>query len=386
MAADSSSDYFRTEFGKGISFGIENNNFQVKLGGLLQIDEVLHNTNNTLINENSGIRRGRVTLGMQFYRDWDLRVTYDLTADHTDIRGFQLFFLRYKGFRRTQFRIGNLQELVGLDWLTSSRNTVFMERAQITSLIPTIHLGFVANIWGDFWTLSSGIFGARPIDGISTENEWGVSSRFTYTPIRNSKTVLHFGVSGAYRELDENASNSSINIRDFNAENARFSSVGRVRNYNEIIATEVAARKEALSMQFEYLRTFRNQRDEIIQSSDFDSWYIQASWLLTGEMRRYSKRNGTFGQVNPNNKFTFNGGTGAWEIAARYSELNRVTGPRELGKGESNITFGLNWYPFSHIRIMANYIRVHSDLSLTNTIAPKKEHANIFATRVQIEF
>jgi len=46
-----------------------------------------------------------------------------------------------------------------------------------------------------------------------------------------------------------------------------------------------------------------------------------ASWVVTGEMRPYNKRNGAFGNV-PVAKTMHQDGMRAWEIGARYSTLN----------------------------------------------------------------
>jgi len=386
--ADPEPSQLRAKLGQGIAFRTVDKNFSAKTGGLLQIDSIPVNSNNTLIHDNNGIRRGRMTLDMQFYRNWDLRATYDFTADQLDARGFQILYLGYKGIRRTHFKMGNLQEFVGLDWLTSSRYSKFMERAQMIALIPPLHLGITAQTYGDSWTLSTGLFSSRPIDGIHLDNGWGISSRFTFTPINNKKTILHLGISGAYREPGNERKNLHGSVvgsfNDFNAEGIRFSSLGRLNNASGIIGTEFAARHESLALQFEYLRTFDHHHSAL--DTEFKSWYIQGSWLLTGEKHRYRKKQGVWGAVRPKRKTSFKQGIGAWEVALRYSELNAVNKTNLPIEAESNLTIGLNWYLQRYMRLMANYIHVRPTLGAENLSAKQEENANIFALRLQIQF
>ena len=52
----------------------------------------------------------------------------------------------------------------------------------------------------------------------------------------------------------------------------------------------------------------------------FSGYYVQASWALTGETRPYDHGCGCFGELQPSAPFTFkHGGTGAFEVGARYS-------------------------------------------------------------------
>ena len=377
---------FHAKLGKGLSFKTGNKNYKVNLGGILQADSILHNSDKALLTDETGIRRGRLALKMQLFRHWDLRAGYNFTADKLNAQGIQNLYLRYSGINKTHFKVGNIKELIGLEWQTSSRHSTFMERALLTSLIPPFHLGFAASTHGKSWSAAAGIFGDRLTDGIHKDNGWGMSSRLTYAPLQKKKSTLHLGISGAYREPGEQISNSITGLQqEFNVENVRFSSVAPAQDFNEIAGAELAALRGPLSLQFEYLRTFTNQ-NPVIESPEFESWYIYGSWFLSGESRKYNAKSGTFGRIKPKQKFNFSsGGLGAWEIAARYSELN-LLGQKILGGRESNITLGVNWYLNRYTRLMANYILVETDLNLTRRDSQEKDKANIFAMRVQIQF
>ena len=55
---------------------------------------------------------------------------------------------------------------------------------------------------------------------------------------------------------------------------------------------------------------------------DFAGYYLQGSWILTGESRRYNAATGSFQNPRPMVPFSSNGGFGALELAARYSRMN----------------------------------------------------------------
>ncbi len=114
-------------------------------------------------------------------------------------------------------------------------------------------------------------------------------------------------------------------------------------------------------------------------------WYVQGSWLVTGESRNYDPVSGTLGKVNPRNSQW-----GAWELAFRYDQVNfddtiNTTGVPAAAGAASAATFqcgdvgaagaaltavdggctnggemtdwtvGVNWYPNKNVKLMFNY-------------------------------
>jgi phosphate-selective porin OprO/OprP len=117
-------------------------------------------------------------------------------------------------------------------------------------------------------------------------------------------------------------------------------------------------------------------------SLSFDGWYAEASWILTGESKGWNQATGAFTAPKPAQPFTFDGtGWGAWEVAARYSDLdlNDNTGVVGLAApyggvrgGEQRIfTLGLNWYPNSVVKFALDY--QHIDLDRLNSAAPYQD-------------
>ena len=117
------------------------------------------------------------------------------------------------------------------------------------------------------------------------------------------------------------------------------------------------------------------RRNGVLSDPNFSGWYLQASWLLTGEQKPYRPERGAYGAPKPNDPLTWDkGGIGAWEIAARYSDLNldfqaglpgtAKTAAGFRGGDQKIYTVGLNWYPNTAIRFVLDY--QHTDVDRLN--------------------
>jgi phosphate-selective porin OprO/OprP len=98
--------------------------------------------------------------------------------------------------------------------------------------------------------------------------------------------------------------------------------------------------------------------------------HIEASWILTGEQRKYLPASGAYTNPVPLHPFSpWDGdyGVGAFELAGRVSTINLndhlipgVTpsaGSNAVGGGKQTVfTAGLNWYPNANIRFMFDYL------------------------------
>jgi phosphate-selective porin OprO/OprP len=115
-----------------------------------------------------------------------------------------------------------------------------------------------------------------------------------------------------------------------------------------------------------YNKTQRDTADDLT----FSAFYVEAGYFLTGHQTLFSPL-AINGQVLPvpitNRKL---GQWGAWEIQARYSQLDLRSkefqgGATALGDGAevTNYTLGLNWFLNQHIKIGINYVHsVREDL------------------------
>jgi len=93
----------------------------------------------------------------------------------------------------------------------------------------------------------------------------------------------------------------------------------------------------------------------------FSGYHVTGSWALTGEMRAYRKRSGTFDPL-PVAKPVNQGGWGAVELAFRYSNTDLTDGM--LDGGEMDIwSLGVNWWLTRWGQFGMNYRYISLDRS-----------------------
>jgi phosphate-selective porin OprO/OprP len=88
----------------------------------------------------------------------------------------------------------------------------------------------------------------------------------------------------------------------------------------------------------------------------FDGYYVTASWILTGEMRDYHYKSGTFGAV-PVSRSANQNGKGAWEVATRWSGID-LDDNAVAGGGMDILSLALSWWlsPIGNINLNYRYI------------------------------
>jgi phosphate-selective porin OprO/OprP len=122
------------------------------------------------------------------------------------------------------------------------------------------------------------------------------------------------------------------------------------------------------------------------------AWEISGGWVLTGEDASYTG-------VTPRHPFDpGNGGWGAWQLVARYAELNVdsaafpvFSNPATSASAAQAWSLGLNWYLNRNIRVNASYSRTTftGGGTTTATTAPNAVSSHpedVFFTRVQLAF
>ena len=91
----------------------------------------------------------------------------------------------------------------------------------------------------------------------------------------------------------------------------------------------------------------------------FSGFSVTGSWVLSGEMRAYNRRSGTFGPVSVSRSVDV-GGSGSWEVALRYSNLDLNEGAVAGGQMEI-YSLAVNWFASSLLRATLNYRHIVLD-------------------------
>ena len=138
----------------------------------------------------------------------------------------------------------------------------------------------------------------------------------------------------------------------------------------------------------------------VIDHPNFSGWYLEGSWILTGETKAYSptainNEVGGFNMPVPSRPFSLNGDSwGAWEFVARYSDTNLNWHSTQLantshlagvlGGDERVLAIGLNWYLNRTVRLMLddNIITVKKGTAAI----PNRDGQDINVVGIRLQF
>lgn len=313
-------------------------------------------------------------------------------------------------------RAGKFKSFVGLERLQSAADTKFIERSYVTNaILPNRDLGFA--LYGDVLdkklNYALGVVnGVADGGNISTGTEFTGEREYTArvftTPFvdqANALSGLGFGLGATYtdftgeRNLDFTNTSSADATRNglpsyvtegqntfFRYGSAAVADGKRFRispqAYYYYGPFGVLAEYARVDQDVSLLTTTTGNDSTIIRAGTnkkltHDAWEIAASYLLTGE-------DASFKGVKPNRDFDLDkGGWGAWELVARYSEINldNDTFKNQAGQYAAEGTTitsayadltksarsakswvaGVNWYLNQNARISLNYAHTSFD-------------------------
>jgi phosphate-selective porin OprO/OprP len=280
-----------------------------------------------------------------------------------------------------------------LDEATSSNNITFMERATPQVLAADIGAGdnraaFGARAFDKWWWAGAYLTGPTTGYDHSTRVPYGMTARAVAVPFNNSNGALLIGGDFLYQFDTGGAPNvNQLRLRDrpeIRIDPTRILDTGAINDVDHarVLSAELAASFGAFYVQGEYFDYNIGRR--ALADLHFNGGYVQASYVLTGESRKYSTSSGSFGGIKPNNPFTPGGGWGAWEIAARYSTVN-LNDANVFGGKQSNLTVGLNWYVNENMRFMLNWVNGRVEKRNVAGVDTGAKY-NAIAMRAQVAF
>jgi phosphate-selective porin OprO/OprP len=338
-------------------------------------------------------RRARLYMSGTLWDRVVFKAQYDFAGDsESDAASFKDVYIGVKGLGPVgTVLVGHMKEPWSLEEMTSSKYITFMERALPSVFDSERNFGLLAknSHLDDRITWALGIFAPTNNKGFSfnEDTRFNVSGRLTGLPLYadEGRHLVHLGASYSYQyreetELDFSARPEAHLAPKYIASN------DLIIDGDNLVNVEAAWVFGPLSLQGEW-KGFWSKQNSNGNWAFNQGAYAQASYFLTGEHRRYKKSAAVFDRILPNENFNpMKGGWGAWEIAARYSYLNANGGSFDGGE-EQNVTVGLNWYLYSNLRLMLNY--VYADVKETGAgtdLAGVSGHAHILQTRAAIEF
>jgi len=210
-------------------------------------------------------------------------------------------------------------------------------------------------------TFSAGAF--RNTDGLGGAEEregYNLAARLTGLPLCQSagRRLLHLGA--FYSRRNPEQSDVSFRQRPETHLGSYLVDTGKLTASKvDVLGFEAAAILGPASLQAEYMQAVVDLTDD--DAVRLSGYYVTATWLLTGEHRAYSRKSGAFTKLKPAREFDpAQGGPGAWMLLIRHSHLDLEDGDVR-GGCLTDLSFGLNWYLKSNVRMTWNYILVDAD-------------------------
>jgi phosphate-selective porin OprO/OprP len=371
--------------GGGLEVESADGAFGFQLGGRIHVDGAWYSGEDLVFGDGTELRRVRLSWGGTLWEDWAFKGQVDLAGDEVSLKST---YITYSGLEPASIRVGSFKEPFSLERLTSSNSTTFMERAAPRVFAPSRNIGVGVGAHGEesafldaAWSANLGLFSQGENDGGPEEEGWAVTGRATLAPAFGKNRFVHLGAALSYRDFNDTDSLSFDGRPESHVTGVRLVDTDYIEELEDEIlyGLEAAAVLGSFSLQGEYMAT-RLERDG--PDLDFDGWYAYASWLVTGESRRYDARRGIFRGVKPKRNLG-DGGIGAWELALRYSNVD-LNDADVIGGEQDLLTAGLNWYPNPNIRFMVNWINV-LDVDRPGSSLDGVE-PEIFQVRAQVHF
>jgi len=359
----------------GVKVKSDDGNFSFKLGGRVQFDAAYSDDDVTELDDGLEFRRLRIAAKGTVYKDFAYKIQVDYSDDNLDVKDA---YFKYKPWG---LLVGSFKGPFGLEELTSSNDITFMERSSSGNAFNTSHRrGIGIQQGGSNYSVAAMLYGQNDSTDDDDQEDYGAGVRLTYAPLASKGKVVHLGF-GLASEKPTNDSDT-LRLRSRAAVHhpgnrlvdtrSNITAVDNIMKYG----LEAAFVTGPFSMQAEYFN-YDVERDNGQSDLEFDGYYVQAAYALTGESRKYKAKKGAFGGYSPKGKW------GAWEVALRYDTVD-LTDDNVVGGEQDVTTLGLNWYLNKQVRVMLNYADVDVDDARGNV--GQDEDVEQIGLRTQIKF
>lgn len=332
-------------------------------------------------------RRARLGFEGIIARDFNYRLLLELGGSGTEGPArINDAWISYSGFGPFSVQLGAFSPPANMDDGTSIENLVFIERATPAELSRSlagadgrIGLGIRGN--GARWMSALTLTSRTVNDAEVLDSQLAAVGRAGFLLATSPDYNVHAGISGTWvAELADQGPGAPVRrpvrFRDrpeIRVDGTRLIDTGSIDADSVFVAgLELGANWRNFYAQAErFWFGIDRPAGSALPDPSFDAFYAQASWVITGESRRYDPATGSFRNPLPAAPFTSSGGLGAWELALRYSStdlndregLPGVAAPADAVRGgEQNIwTLGINWYVNANLRFLFNYLRIDVD-------------------------
>lgn len=327
-----------------------------------------------------GSEARRIRLGVEgdMPGGFGYKVEFDIAGDAVALTDA---YISYEDGPLT-FNVGQHNNFQGLEELSSSLNTSFIERAAFTDAF-----GFERRVGASVEyskgnvIVQGGLFSGNSAD--LPAKSWSADGRVVFAP-KLGETQVHLGASAHYRGLEDA---STVRYRQrplvhFTSE--RFINTGTINAESEFgLGLEGALIQGPFHLAAEaYWQNV--DRGPALMDPTFFGTSVEAGVFLTGgDTRGY--KGGKFDRVKPS-KPVGEGGLGAFQINARYDHLD-LNDAGIIGGTQDSYQASLIWTMTDYTRLLVNYARLnYTDAVFPTAGGDTSYGVDAVGVRAQIDF
>lgn len=357
--------------------------FHYDVGGYFQGDRTPETRGVPRLNSfGENARRVRIPFVFK-YDDFQVNVTPDFGGSPDGSPTLYEANINWNPVKPLVATLGYYKPQLTLQDSMSSNDFFFLERPSIVEIARNIAAGDARSVVGARWGgdryflagyLTGAPYGSQTAAQATPQQTGGVV-RMAGRPVATPDWDVHLGVSAseAFR-IQRTSGGQTLNLQDrpeLRIDQNRLIGTGALNAKSAYeYGPEFAVRWRNLLLQGEFIEIgvdrFATSTAPSASKLGFNGGYAEASWVITGEPRRYSSNSGAFGSPHPARPFSLkDGGYGAFELVGRYSHVDlddrvrrgtasSVTGGVYGGK-QDVYSVGVNWYPNDQLRFMLDY-------------------------------
>jgi len=359
------------------------------------------------------LRRARIPFVFK-YDDFQINVTPDFGNSPDGSPTLYEASFNWSPIKPLVATLGYYKPQLTLQDSMSSNDFLFLERPSIVEIARNIAGGDGRAVVGARWAsdryflagyLTGGTYGSQNA-ALATPQQTGAVLRVAGRPVATSDWDVHagFSASDAFR-IQRIASGQTLNLQDrpeLRIDQNRLISTGALNARSAYeYGPEFGIRWRNLMLQGEYIRIGVDRTNGGARTPtpglEFSGGYAEASWVITGEPRRYVASAGAFGSPRPSRPFSLrDGGYGAFELVGRYSRIDlndRVTRAVAAsttggvyGGSQDVYAVGVNWYPNDQLRLMLDYDIINVDRLSASGTTQIGQRIQAVALRAQAAF
>ena len=398
--SEKKSGIVKTKSKKGLTIDTSGGGIKIKsgeqkfaIGGRLMLDydsmDSGHQTENKSFSDMEW-RRTRINIKGSANKHWSYKATYDFNSEK-DTANLDEGYVKYdtkKGFTITA---GKTKADMMLEQRTSSKWISTVERGLLNAMNEKVNYlvgkpGDGAGVKLGFYAKESRISGAISVfdaykNDSDDDNDMILHStaRLNYSPKMGKNEYAHFGVSYGMADYKGETSKAELQLGIHQGDKTLLAdaAAGDITN----LGIEAAYVNGPFSVQAEYFDN-ETELEDGTKGFEWDGYYSQLSYILTGETRGYKWKGAKFDKIKPKGK------NGAIELVLRYEDISIDDADEgTVAANEVDIdrtVLGVNWHVTNTVKFMANY----SSVSMDNEVNPgaTSEDLDSFQLRAQYAF